>query len=111
MPGIYSRDNFAAGLQNALEAALRRREAYVQRDTASASFALTSPNTWVWRLISFVHISFTTSSKLNVAICSNCHPFFTAKQKFVDTAGRVEKFMKKYAAKEAPASAKKSGKK
>lgn len=34
MPGIYSRDNFAAGLQNALEAALRRREAYVQRDNA-----------------------------------------------------------------------------
>ena len=34
MPGIYSRDNFAAGLQNALEAALRRREAYTQRDAA-----------------------------------------------------------------------------
>lgn len=34
MPGIYSRDNFAAGLQNALETALRRREAYVQRDNA-----------------------------------------------------------------------------
>ncbi len=34
MPGIYSRDNFAAGLQNALEAALRRREAYMQRDAA-----------------------------------------------------------------------------
>lgn len=34
MPGIYSRDNFATGLQNAIEAALRRREAYVQRDNA-----------------------------------------------------------------------------
>lgn len=34
MPGIYSRDNFAAGLQNALEAALRRREANVLRDAA-----------------------------------------------------------------------------
>jgi large subunit ribosomal protein L31 len=29
-------------------------------------------------------------------ICSNCHPFFTGKAKFVDTAGRVEKFMKRY---------------
>jgi len=34
--------------------------------------------------------------KLNVEICSNCHPFYTGKQRFVDTAGRVEKFMKKY---------------
>lgn len=29
-------------------------------------------------------------------ICSNCHPFFTGKQKLVDSAGRVERFMKKY---------------
>ena len=35
--------------------------------------------------------------KLNVEICSSCHPFFTGKQKIVDTAGRVEKFQKKYA--------------
>lgn len=34
--------------------------------------------------------------KAAVAICSSCHPFFTGKQKFIDTAGRVEKFMKKY---------------
>ena len=34
--------------------------------------------------------------KAVVAICSSCHPFFTGKQKFIDTAGRVEKFMKKY---------------
>jgi large subunit ribosomal protein L31 len=33
---------------------------------------------------------------LKVEICSNCHPFFTGKQKLIDTAGRVEKFMKKY---------------
>ncbi len=31
-----------------------------------------------------------------VEICSSCHPFFTGKQKLVDSAGRVEKFMKKY---------------
>jgi large subunit ribosomal protein L31 len=36
-----------------------------------------------------------TSEKLNVEICSNCHPFFTGKQKLVDTAGRVEKFLRK----------------
>jgi large subunit ribosomal protein L31 len=35
-------------------------------------------------------------SSMSVEICSACHPFFTGKQKLVDTAGRVEKFMKKY---------------
>lgn len=33
---------------------------------------------------------------LRVEICSNCHPFFTGKQKFVDAGGRVDKFKKKY---------------
>ncbi|HEX9879234.1 MAG TPA: 50S ribosomal protein L31 [Candidatus Binatia bacterium] len=33
---------------------------------------------------------------IHVEICSNCHPFFTGKQKLVDAAGRVEKFRKKY---------------
>jgi len=37
-----------------------------------------------------------TSKKVNVDICSACHPFFTGKQKFVDTAGRVERFSKKF---------------
>jgi large subunit ribosomal protein L31 len=37
-----------------------------------------------------------TVAKLNVEICSACHPFYTGKMKFVDTAGRVEKFQKKY---------------
>ena len=32
-----------------------------------------------------------------VDICSNCHPFYTGKQKFVDAAGRIERFQKKYA--------------
>lgn len=61
------------------------------------------------------HKTRSTTTKGGIAICSNCHPFFTGKQKFVDTAGRVEKFMRKYAAaeqKEAPkAPAKKTGKK
>jgi large subunit ribosomal protein L31 len=38
---------------------------------------------------------------IRVEICSNCHPFFTGKQKLVDTAGRVERFTKKYADKAA----------
>lgn len=37
-----------------------------------------------------------TTNKTGIAICSACHPFFTGKQKFVDSAGRVEKFMRKY---------------
>lgn len=38
----------------------------------------------------------TTRNDLKVTICSACHPFFTGAQKFVDTAGRIEKFNKKY---------------
>jgi len=34
---------------------------------------------------------------LHIEICSHCHPFFTGKQKFVDSAGRVERFQRKYA--------------
>lgn len=37
-----------------------------------------------------------TKEKITVEICSKCHPFFTGKQKFVDTAGRVEKFQRKF---------------
>ncbi|MFC1726232.1 50S ribosomal protein L31 [candidate division KSB1 bacterium] len=41
-----------------------------------------------------------TKNEIKVEICSSCHPFFTGKQKLVDTAGRVEKFIKKYNIKE-----------
>ena len=37
-----------------------------------------------------------TVEELTVEICSACHPFYTGKQKFVDTAGRVEKFQRKF---------------
>jgi large subunit ribosomal protein L31 len=37
-----------------------------------------------------------TKAKINTEICSNCHPFFTGKQKLVDSEGRVERFMRKY---------------
>lgn len=47
-----------------------------------------------------------TKKELRVEICSNCHPYFTGKQRLMDTEGRVEKFNKKYAKKEvAPAAA------
>ena len=44
------------------------------------------------------HVLHTRSTKkaINVEICSNCHPFFTGKQKFVDSEGRVDKFVRKY---------------
>lgn len=37
-----------------------------------------------------------TIPAIHVEICSQCHPFFTGKQKFMDSAGRVEKFRRKY---------------
>lgn len=53
-----------------------------------------------------------TKKDIRVEICSNCHPFMTGKQKIVDTAGRVERFKKKYEVKEAePKTKKKTTKK
>ena len=40
----------------------------------------------------------TQRNDIQVEICSNCHPFYTGKQRFVDTAGRIDRFKKKYAA-------------
>ena len=40
--------------------------------------------------------TYSTAGDLKIEICSACHPFFTGKQKLVDSAGRVEKFLKKY---------------
>ncbi len=44
-----------------------------------------------------------TSGDLHLDICSNCHPFFTGKQKLLDTQGRIDRFRKKYANTPAPA--------
>ena len=55
-------------------------------------------NTWDTR-------STLTRDDLHVEVCSQCHPFYTGKQKIVDTAGRVERFRQKYARKEAPGAA------
>ena len=41
----------------------------------------------------------TLGKELHVEVCSSCHPFYTGKQKIVDTAGRVEKFRQKFATK------------
>jgi large subunit ribosomal protein L31 len=49
--------------------------------------------------------TFTTGStrkELRVEICSKCHPFFTGRQKLVDSAGRIDRFKTRYAKKEAP---------
>jgi large subunit ribosomal protein L31 len=46
-------------------------------------------NTWETR---------STNPELHLDICSQCHPFFTGKQKLLDTAGRIDRFNKKYAA-------------
>jgi len=43
--------------------------------------------------------TFSTSKSVSISVCSHCHPFYTGKQKLVDTAGRVERFQKRYAKK------------
>jgi large subunit ribosomal protein L31 len=50
--------------------------------------------------------TYSTRSAFSVDICAACHPFYTGKQKFVDAAGRIERFQKKYAAGEAAKAAK-----
>lgn len=37
-----------------------------------------------------------TQEKINIEVCGKCHPFYTGKQKYVDSAGRIEKFQRKY---------------
>src|SRR5262245_29687290 len=46
-----------------------------------------------------------TNPELRLEICSKCHPFFTGKQKLIDSAGRVERFEKRYKQAPAPATA------
>jgi large subunit ribosomal protein L31 len=50
-----------------------------------------------------------TTGNIHVEICASCHPFYTGKQKLLDSAGRVEKFKKKYAGKTAEAKASVAG--
>ncbi len=46
-----------------------------------------------------IHETFSTREDFGVDICSACHPFYTGKQKLMDTAGRIDRFNKKYAKK------------
>ena len=48
--------------------------------------------------------TYSTRGDFMTDICSNCHPFYTGKQKFVDAAGRIERFNKKYGTKTPPVS-------
>lgn len=50
----------------------------------------------------------TLQKNLHIDICSKCHPFYTGQQKMVDTAGRVERFRKKYAKKNSGAASEKA---
>ena len=52
-----------------------------------------------------------TSKEIHAEICSACHPFYTGKQKFVDTAGRIERFQRKYGTDYAKKTEKKQDKK
>jgi large subunit ribosomal protein L31 len=67
------------------------REAPVKTDIhptyATATVKCACGNTFVTR---------STQDEIHTDICSNCHPFYTGKQKLVDTAGRVERFRQKY---------------
>lgn len=47
----------------------------------------------------------TKGESVQVEICSSCHPFYTGKQRFLDTAGRIDRFRKKYGTVAAPAAA------
>ena len=46
------------------------------------------------------HTGSTLSNDLHIEVCSKCHPFYTGQQKLVDTAGRVDKFRKRFGVKE-----------
>jgi large subunit ribosomal protein L31 len=61
--------------------------------------ANTHPNYYVSTVTCACGVSFTTRStrkEVRVEICSACHPFFTGKQRLIDTAGRVERFQKRF---------------
>jgi len=67
-------------------------KADIHPEYATATVKCACGNSWQTR---------STLGELHLDICSNCHPFYTGKQKLVDTAGRVERFRQKYAGKSA----------
>ena len=60
----------------------------IHPDYVESHVTCTCGNTFVTR---------STSPEIHVEICSNCHPFYTGRQKLVDTGGRVERFERRYA--------------
>src|SRR5439155_18987425 len=89
------RDGHVTGVQTcALPISLGKREpamkAAIHPDYREITVTCTCGNTF--------KTSSTLGHDLQVEVCSNCHPFYTGKQKIVDTAGRVDKFRRKYAA-------------
>jgi len=59
---------------------------------------------------SFVTRSTAGKDKLSIEVCSKCHPFYTGKQKIIDTAGRVDRFKQKYKSRLSPKPADQSDK-
>ena len=53
------------------------------------------------------YVTRSTKPEIRIEICSACHPFFTGKQKYIDSAGRVEKYLQRYGDAEQTANAKK----
>jgi large subunit ribosomal protein L31 len=96
-----STDAFAAKLARPFAHARSTRE-FIMKDAAHPEYKEINVNCTCGN-------SFKTGSTLGhdlqVEVCSSCHPFYTGKQKMVDTAGRVDKFRKKYGAPAVPAAA------
>ena len=67
----------------------------IHPDYVESRVTCTCGNTFVTR---------STQAEIHVEICSNCHPFYTGRQKLVDTGGRVERFKRRAAKRQAPGS-------
>ena len=75
---------------------LSLKTVFIQEDNMKAEIHPVYSDTSITCACGNVIETKSTKENINVEICSSCHPFFTGKQKFVDTAGRVDKFKKKY---------------
>jgi large subunit ribosomal protein L31 len=64
----------------------------IHPDYVEATITCSCGNSWVTR---------STKAQIHVDVCSDCHPYYTGEQRIVDTAGRVERFRRRYAAADA----------
>lgn len=62
-------------------------KADIHPDYAEATITCSCGNTWITR---------STKDSIHVEVCHNCHPYYTGEQRIVDTAGRVERFRRRY---------------